>query len=132
MDYETFKAGVLALVDVPYVEKLWHYPDGNKYGTRSVPKFDYVASKEEIGGSRGGSCWGGISDGYTRSDAPDGYGFLDVIIENMFPNTSFIAYRKIVAALETHEETHYEYYGNYTTYRVRWIRMEQLHKLLCA
>jgi hypothetical protein len=132
MTYEAFKEYIETQPFTPYVEQLWHYPDGNKFGAKAAPKFDYAASRVEIGGAAGGNCWGNSADGYTVAEAEDGYGFIDTIINNLFPNTTYATYRKIVAALQTHEETSYKYYGNYTTYRVRWIKLEDLYKLLCA
>lgn len=132
MNYDEFRAKVNKLIDTPYIEKLYHYPDGNKFNSKAAPKFDYAASCEEIGGAHGGSCWGGEAERYTTSDPPDGYGFIDTIIENLFPETTYKTYRKIVAALETFEYNDYAYYGNYTTYRIRWIELKKLYELLCA
>jgi len=86
--------------------------------------------KEEwsIGGIGGGNCW---SDGghyaITGDTEPDSWA-LDEIIEDHFDKISFIQYKKLNrTCVKYNERTYREYYGNYSEYRYKTIRLDDFY-----
>ena len=86
----------------------------------------------ETGGSRGGSCWGGVSEGYSSDDPPKELTLLDTILEKLCPNLSFLQFRRLCNNLMKYDSysDNGDYYGNYTTYGYKFILLEELFRFL--
>jgi hypothetical protein len=126
MNYNDFLDKIRPLVDIsPYEEKLWYWPDGNKKGSKKASQFDYIRNKVEIGGKEGGDCWGGEPEHYTRNEEQE---FKDLmkILESIAPKITFLQYKKLAKLIYSYERIEYEYYGNYTEYRIEYIKLEEL------
>jgi hypothetical protein len=80
------------------------------------------------GGMRGGSCWGGVAQPYTSSDAPAELTELDSILEKFKPDMSFLQYRALTNALvKFGEDTDHDYYGNSTNYATKALSIRSLY-----
>lgn len=131
MTYNEFISEIKNKVFVsPYCEWLYHYPSGNKFDSKNVPKFDYILNSVEIGGSRGGSCWGGESQRYSCENNEKTFSCLDTILELVAPTVTFLQYRSLSRLIETFDTVDYEYYGNYTEYRREYIKLQELYDWL--
>lgn len=84
------------------------------------------------GGVTGGSCW---NDEPTRhrgvsSEPPQELTGLDIILEALYPDVSFMAYRKLVR--EVVETKTYrggsDFYGNYTDEAAKMVRLSVLYE----
>jgi len=84
-----------------------------------------------VGGLTGGNCFGGSADFSVEAEPEEEFTQLDDFIEEYFPDTTFSKYRKIMSMIKFNEESHYEYYGNYTVYRWKYISFRDLIEILC-
>lgn len=87
-----------------------------------------------IGGQSGGSCYDEGEPSYyaieTDPEPEDEY--LDKILEDAFPLLSFLEYKKLLRAeiYERTEKHNNEYYGNYSVYAKRLLKVDVLFKAL--
>ena len=83
----------------------------------------------QIGGARGGNCYGDEAEAYTveEPNIRELY-LLDDIISDLFPDLKYMQYRKIMQMTPIHHKTtgNYEYYGNRTEYYVKYIKVVEL------
>ena len=85
----------------------------------------------EIGGIEGGSCWEDSDpQPYTKYKLEDEWKALDKFLSMYCPNISYLNYKKIDTLIHTNEETDWEYYGNCTEYRVKYIKLKQLETFI--
>lgn len=85
-----------------------------------------------IGGMDGGNCWDDIPKHFPLStdDEPDDI-VLDRILEEFYPNCSFLEYKKISKDVYEYEtKEHKEYYGNYRIVKYRKILVDVLYSFL--
>lgn len=86
-----------------------------------------------IGGQTGGSCWTtnenpAIYRGINADPEPD-LTDLDIILQKICPNISYINYKVLVkSTIKIKEYSIYEYYGNYTNYSIKYILLNDLYK----
>lgn len=85
-----------------------------------------------IGGQSGGSCWDeGPHQHYPISaDEEPEFKELDTILEEYFPNLSYLKYKGLTKLIKSHEYKQNEYYGNYREYRRNYILLEDLYNFL--
>ncbi len=90
-----------------------------------------IYTRYETGGYRGGSCWDS-SDPQPYSEEPpsDKFKVLDMVLEELMPNITYLQFKKIDALIHSEEESENEYYGNCTDYKVEYIVLSELYKLL--
>ena len=84
----------------------------------------------ETGGMRGGSCWGTKPDYYESDEENEDFVALDLTLEKLMPDITYLKYKKISKLIHTNKETHHEYYGNSTDYKVEYIILSELEEFL--
>lgn len=99
-----------------------------------VPEKDpHLFVKWSPGGVSGGSYMGGRNHYYTESDPPPELTSLDVVLEAIKPDLTFLAYKRLTASLyKTETWTENEYYGNSTDYTVKAVRLLDLFKWMSS
>jgi len=63
-------------------------------------------------------------------DVDDGFIVLDLTLEKLMPNITYLKYKQILKLIHTNEETDYEYYGNSTEWKVEYIILSELENFL--
>jgi hypothetical protein len=84
------------------------------------------------GGMSGGNCWGGEPDHpVTAEEEPDDV-LLEEILEIVLPDLRFLEYKKLIRAdvYAYTEDSRWEYYGNYTEYKTRTLKLDKLYSAL--
>jgi hypothetical protein len=89
-----------------------------------------IYCRYETGGYRGGNCYDSKSKPYTEEPPKDRFKVLEMVLEKLKPNITFLQYKKIERLIYNNEETEYEYYGNSTDWKVEYIILSDLEKLL--
>lgn len=90
-----------------------------------------IYSWYETGGVRGGSCWDSSNPQRYIEDIPKNHmQVLDMVLEEVCPNISYLQYKKIQNLIHDNEETDREYYGNSTDYYVEYILISEFEKLI--
>jgi len=100
------------------------------YGIPVDIKEPVIYSRYETGGYHGGSCWGGEARWYENEVPQDRFKVLDLVLEKLYPNISYLQYKKIDELIHNNEETEREYYGNSTNYKIEYIILSELELLL--
>jgi len=82
-----------------------------------------------IGGVTGGSCWGDSKlQPYVSDDIEKEFISLDIILEELKPQISYIQYRNLYNKLTVFSDSTDggDYYGNYTNYKTKTISLKGL------
>ena len=86
------------------------------------------------GGQSGGSCWDTGNEPARHhaisGDPEPSWTDLDNILEHFVPNITLLQFRKLDALFQITDYSESEYYGNYTTYTVKYIKVKDLHQLI--
>lgn len=95
----------------------------------------YIWDSVDIGGSSGGNCWGGKSTNYStgRSENDIKLKNFDNLIERLFPEISFIRYKKLINNVNFHTrncDSYVDYYGNYSETLIKYISAKDLYDSL--
>ena len=88
--------------------------------------------KWTIGGMDGGNCWGDSADqAIGAEDEPEDED-LEMILFDAMPDLTFLEFRKLNRAdiYERDKKTQNEYYGNYTIYATRRLKLKELYDAL--
>ena len=100
------------------------------YGIPVHIKEPVVYLRYETGGWSGGGymdeC---VASPYEVNKIPN-FEVLDILLNEIYPNISYLDYKKISKIIHTNEETENEYYGNSTDYHIDYIILSELLKLL--
>lgn len=90
--------------------------------------------KWSTGGVGGGSCWDDSKNyTYTNSDPVPELTSLDLILEAIKPDLTFLQYKRLVAAVQQHDSwKEDEYYGNSTDYVCKKVRLRDLFDFLSS
>ena len=83
-----------------------------------------------VGGTRGGSCWDeGESrhEGYTTGEPEPEWDDLIKILDRFCPDISYLRFRGIMAKCGTDTYEQNEYYGNSSTYSIRYLYLRDLY-----
>jgi hypothetical protein len=99
------------------------------YGIPVDVKEPVVYMRYETGGWRGGSCWDKKAQPYTKDERPS-FDVLDILLNKIKPNISYLDYKKIEKLIQTNEDTEREYYGNSTDYKIEYIILSELMNIL--
>lgn len=88
---------------------------------------DYLYEEWITGGQSGGSCWGDDADRPVEPEPEPEFADLDAILETICPNITFLQYKRIIASVVSRGgRSAREYYGNYTDYGVKTVRLGAL------
>lgn len=93
------------------------------------PDYYRIFSGDSVttGGSSGGDCWGGTSSSFsTNNSAGTHIQELVDFLTAHYPEVSFLAYQRVLAAVKVHGHHTSEYYGNYTDYEFPYITHSDL------
>ena len=83
------------------------------------------------GGMSGGNCWGDKPSYRVDADDVPELTMLDELFEEMCPEMTFLAYKRVMQDLiEQDSRTDREYYGNYTTYSIQRVNYRRLYDRL--
>jgi hypothetical protein len=92
---------------------------------------DYLYEQWVTGGQGGGSCWGDDADRPVEPEPEPEFADLDAILETICPNITFLQYKSVVASVVRRgDRSVREYYGNYTDYGVKTVRLGDLYEKL--
>jgi len=89
-----------------------------------------IYSRYETGGVEGGSYRGGKNCRYVNDPPAERFKILDLVLEKLKPNITYLQYKKIDSMIHSNEETEREYYGNSTDYKVEYIILSELEEYL--
>ncbi len=109
----------------PYGQGVFSEPNG-------IPidiKEPVIYSRYEIGGWRGGSCWGNTPKPYTVDEKPK-FKVLDLVLKKIKPDLTYLEFRELEELIQTNEKTDRQYYANYTYYKIQNIILSYLYKTL--
>lgn len=89
-----------------------------------------IYTRYSTGGYSGGSCYD-TKARYHESDIPENkFEVLDLVLQELKPNITFLQYKKIDKMIHTNEETDREYYGNSTDWKVEYIILSELEEYI--
>jgi hypothetical protein len=95
--------------------------------------FDGLLVQWETGGMSGGNCWEDSDPQPYRTDArPVALTALDAVLEEIAPELTYVAWRRLATLVLEGDYEDRGYYGNRTDYRYRAIPLEGLHRFLVA
>jgi hypothetical protein len=105
-------------------------PKYKKEKLTNPPTLDHFLYHEwRTGGQSGGSCWDTDDSthyGISGDPEPD-FVDLDKILENLCPTITFLQYKRLIAdIIRCDERVENEYYGNYTNYGIKMVRLGDL------
>ncbi len=86
--------------------------------------------KWEVGGTTGGSCWGGTPEPYVSSSPEPPWTHLDDILEHFCPNITFLQFRQLERHVELTDDGYTDFYGNSTKYAMKVLPLESLYEFL--
>lgn len=100
------------------------------YGIPVDVKELVVYSRYATGGMCDGSCFGGTVKSYTNEVPETHMQVLDLVLEQLMLNITYLQYKKIKSLIRDNEERAHEYYGNCTDWKIEYIVLSELIKLL--
>lgn len=100
------------------------------YGIPVDVKELVIYSRYATGGMSGGSCFGGTAKSYTNEVPENHMQVLDLVLEQLMPNITYLQYKKIGTLIRNNEEREREYYGNCTDWKIEYIVVSELIKLV--
>ena len=100
------------------------------HGIDTIEKRYVLYHRQHTGGYSGGNCWNNDEARYYEEKYNDDFPILDIFLEKYAPNITYLQYKKVIALMKDNNEREYEYYGNSTDYRIRWIVLDELIELL--
>ena len=109
----------------PYEQGVFFQPYGIPIGVDE----HVIYMRWDDSGYSGGSCWDTSDPQPYKNDKPE-FKVLDIVLEEIAPNISYINYKKIESLIQSNEYTTWEYYGNSTTYGIQYIKVAELEELL--
>lgn len=97
----------------------------------------YIWGSVETGGASGGNCWGGQSTNYSTGLTEDNIqlNVFDNIIERLFPDISFMRYKKLINNVKFHtrnSNSYGDFYGNYSEKLIKYISANDLYDSLIS
>ena len=86
-----------------------------------------VYTRYKTGGTRGYSYHDDSeNEEYATPEPANKWEVLDIVLEELCPNISYLQYRKIIKLMHDNDETENEYYGNSTEWKVEYIILSEL------
>ncbi len=86
-----------------------------------------------IGKTRSSSSWehnDASTNTYETGELEPNWDLLDNILEQYWPEISFLKYKKLMKLVKVKTQTEHEYYGNSTDYGVKLLKVEDLYNFL--
>ena len=94
-------------------------------------ELDIIGIKWSPGGVSGGSCWETSDPQYYEGDEKPEFKDLDIILEQVCPNISFLQYKLLTQNLiRTEKYSDEEWYGNRTDYCSNYIVVDEFYNYL--
>lgn len=110
----------------PYEQGIFCEP----YGIPTDIKEPVIYTRWETGGVSGGSCWGGKYYSYQNEPPSDRFKVLDLVLEVLRPNVTYLQYKQIESMVQNNEDTSRDYYGNSSEYKCEYIILSELEEYL--
>jgi hypothetical protein len=87
--------------------------------------------KWSTGGAEGGNCWGDEAHYVSGEEEPEDE-FITELLEKAAPSITFLQFRRLLkpGLYETRTSCEHEYYGNYTDYSHRKLKLNVLYERL--
>ncbi len=82
------------------------------------------------GGVTGGSCWGSDTRPFVTDDQDNEWEVLDITLSEIYPEISYLNYKKILKLVNTESYRDSDYYGNYDEYKIKFILLSEFEKLI--
>jgi hypothetical protein len=133
MTYKEFKDRVVTLlIENDQTCQLKEYKLQSSRYDRELVEEDSLCVEWSTSGMTGGNCWDDSAPRPYRSDeVPEELTSLDTILSNITPQMTFLQYKALcnkLVQLDTRSVN--EYYGNYTDYMSKTIKLEELYNYL--
>ena len=90
----------------------------------------FMSESWVIGGSTGGSCWGGNANTPRPAEEEPEIWELDEFLEQVMPMVTHLQYKRLASKIGTLDYYVSEYYGNSYEYRVQYLRFDDLIAIL--
>lgn len=111
----------------PYNQGVFFEP----YGVPIKLNEKVIYNRFETGGYSGGSCWDDRDPQWYEAEEPeDSFKVLDLVLEVLKPNITYLQFKQIKELIHDNSEIEYEYYGNSTDWKIEYIKLSDLYKLL--
>ena len=96
------------------------------FGIPDTIKSLVIYHRWESGGVSGGSCWDSSDpQPYTNEDVPK-FEVLDIVLRELCPELHYLQYKQIEDMIQDNEESDWEYYGNCTDFKIKFIVLDDL------
>lgn len=112
----------------PYDQGIFKEPFGIPDNIKEL----VIYTKWQSGG-KGGSCYDDentVNDKYEFNRPNDAFNILDLTLNILRPDISYLLFEQIKQLIESNQETNYGYYGDYTTDTIEWIKLSDLYAIL--
>lgn len=109
----------------PYNQGIFVQP----YGIPENVKEPVIYQRYELGGYSGGNCWGDEAQPYT-ADPPENWVVFDYVFELIKPEITYLQFRKVENQVKKLSDSQWEYYGNSTSYEVKYIPLSEVYKIV--
>lgn len=110
----------------PYDQGIFKEPFGVNHIKEPV-----IYMRWNSGGVNGGSCWESSNpQPYVNHNPKPDWKALDIVIETLKPNITYMQYKKIAELVVSTEKTEWEYYGNCEEFEITYIKVSDLLNLL--
>ncbi len=118
-------------VDLDFGEVLEWYTSFGYPRKVKKPGEPALVNRWEIGGARGGNCWGDKAYEYTNEESPPTWTSLHDALRVMCPQISYLQFLDLSAQhVKEDTESGGEYYGNYRIYKVNFLLLKDLYEFL--
>ena len=115
----------IELIDDDEIYDPYAYPK-----PKNKPETDIAISVSWCaGGATGGSCWGGTAH-YMEGDAEPEWTALNDFLLVVAPNLTFKDFLIINKNIKNIEKYNNEYYGNYSIYKYKYLKIDDLYNTL--
>lgn len=100
--------------------------------SRITTNKEFFEERWLTGGRIGGSCWDTgdpVFDSVDSEKEPE-FSELNVVLEELCPSITYLHYQKLVKFVTFDSESQDEYYGNYSVYSIKRLKVEDLWDFL--
>lgn len=135
------KFNIYLSTEVNYIESVygdysWRNPKSKRRKNAENSKELYIYEEWSTGGISGGSCWDdGTEDHhyYTSGSPEPDFESLDAILMMFAPNIGHLQYKTLVKKVVNRtNHVEYEYYGNETSYGIKYVKIRELYQEMDA
>ena len=108
----------------------WEYPWNSGHDAKQDKTKPRLSVTWTVGGMGGGSCYGDAPHSPVSAESEPELTVMDDILLEIAPAMSFLQYKKLAQYMKEENKQDWEYYGNYTDYRTKYIEASDLYKAL--